>query len=93
MKRASAFLIRIHFIANAKYTLRLVADKGDLHGRKGGVWALTFLLHRSFTGWRGPLLMRLLLRSKCHCEVDSTDLAADDILHIEIRREVAEDPL
>jgi hypothetical protein len=31
-----ALLIRIPFVTDAKYALRLVADKGDLHGRKGG---------------------------------------------------------
>ena len=47
-KGAGTLLIRILFVANTKYALRLAADKGDLHGRREGVRTRTFYLHRSF---------------------------------------------
>ena len=92
-KAASALLVRIPFVTDTEYALCLLADEGNLHGRGGGVRTRTFFLHRSLTGWRGPLPLSLLLRSECDHEIDGTDLAADDILYIQVRREVAEDPL
>jgi hypothetical protein len=94
LKAATALLILIPFISNANDTLRLLADEGELlHGHRGGLRTWTFFLHRSFVGWRGPWLLSLLPRSKRDHEVDSTDLAADDVLHTQVHREVAEDPL
>ena len=49
-KGASALLIRITFIANIKYILRLIADKGDLNRCRGRVRIWTFFLHRSLIG-------------------------------------------
>jgi hypothetical protein len=34
-KRTSMFLIRILFVANAKYVLRVLINKGNLHGYRG----------------------------------------------------------
>ena len=92
-KGASALLIRVLLVTDAKYALRLVADNGNLHGRRGGVRAWTFFLASSLTGLKESRSLGLLLKSKSNHQVDSTDLAADDVLYVEVRREVAEDPL
>jgi hypothetical protein len=92
-KGACALRIRVPFVANTYDALGLVADEREFGGRREGIGTRTFFLYRSFVGWRGTSLWSLLPRSERDHEVDCTDLAANDVLHTQVHREVAEDPL
>jgi hypothetical protein len=83
-KAASALLVRIPFVAGIKYALCLLADEGNLHGHRGGAGTWAFFLYRSLMGWRGPLPLSFLVRNECDHEIHGTDLAADDILYIQV---------